>query len=157
MLNRATNCWVAVAETTCWYEGNTDLQFRMEEERRIMFPIIGNHSYEIMHGRGAPSRVYHAMENVAKSKGRAHGRKNVHDMLQWRSFAVPDDTNRNYFRSIHQGPTYLNFRTARTLNIPNEKKNFFIVILFSNLQHNNDNNFMITLWLTWHSIFREKV
>lgn len=99
-----------------------------------MFPIIGNHSYEIMHGGGAPSRVYHAMEDIAESKGRAHGRKNVHDMLQRRSFAVPDDTNGNYFRPIHQGPTYLNFRTARTLSTTNKKKYIFNVILSSNLQ-----------------------
>lgn len=73
----------------------------MEEKRRIMFPVVGNYSYEIMHGRGTPSRVYYAVEDITKPKGRAHGRKNVHDMLQRRSFAVPDDTDRNYFWPIH--------------------------------------------------------
>lgn len=87
----------------------------MKEEGRIMFPVIGNHSYEIMHGRGTPSRVHYTMEDVTKPKGRAHGRKDIHDMLQRRPFTVPNDTDRNYFRSIHQSPAYLNFCTARTL------------------------------------------
>lgn len=73
----------------------------MEEEGRIMFPIIGNHSYEIMHGRGTPSRVYHTVEDIAKPKGRTHSREDIHDMLQRRSFTVPDDTDRDYFRPIH--------------------------------------------------------
>jgi len=110
-------------------KGNTDLQFRMEEERRIMFPVIGNHSYEIMHGRGTPSRVYHAMEDIAKPKRRAYRRKNVHDVLQRRSLAVPNDTDRNYFRPIHQSSTYLNFRTARTLSMGNEEKYIFNAML----------------------------
>jgi hypothetical protein len=54
----------------------------MEKEGRIMFPIISNHSYEIMHGRSTPSGVHHAMEDIAKPEGRAHGRENVHDMLE---------------------------------------------------------------------------
>lgn len=97
----------------------------MEEEGRIMFSIIGDHSYEIMHGRGTPSRVHYAMKDIAKPKGRAYSRKNVHDVLQRWSFAVPDDTDRNYFRPVHQGSTYLYFCTARALSTGNKEKYIF--------------------------------
>jgi len=80
-----------------------------------MLPVIGNHSYKIMHGRGTPSGVYHTVEDIAKPEGRAYSREDIHDMLQWWSFAVPDNADRYYFRPIHQSPAYLNFCSTRTL------------------------------------------
>lgn len=93
----------------------------MEEEGGVVFPVIRNDSNEIMHGRGAPSRVHHTVENIAQSEGRSHGSENVHDMLQRRPFAVPYDSDGNDFRSVHQGPAYLYFRAARALRIKKEK------------------------------------
>lgn len=101
----------------------------MEEEGGVVFPVIRNDSNEIMHGRGTPSRVHHAVENIAQSEGRSHGSENVHDMLQRRPFAIPYDSDGYDFRSVHQGPTYLYFRAARALWI--KKKKFVLIFSYN--------------------------
>lgn len=102
-----------------------NLEFSVEEEGGVVFPVIRNDSNEIMHGRGTPSRVHHTVENIAQSEGRSHGSENVHDMLQRRPFAIPYDSDGNDFRSVHQGSTYLYFRAARALRI--KKRNFILI------------------------------
>lgn len=97
-----------------------NLQFSMKKEGGVVFPVICDDSNEIVHGRGTPSRVHYTVENIAQSEGRPHGCENVHDMLQRRPFAIPYDSDGNYFRSVHQGPTDLDFRTTGALQIENK-------------------------------------
>lgn len=98
-----------------WRWQHANLQFSVKEESGVVFSIIRDNPDEIVDGRGAPSGVHHAVENIAQSEGRSHGCENVHDMLQRRPFAVPHDTDGNDFRPVHQGPADLDFRAAGAL------------------------------------------
>lgn len=100
------------------------LQFSMEEEGGVVFPVVSDNSNEIVYGWSTPSRVHNTVENVAQSEGRSHGRENVHDMLQRWSFAVPHDPDRHYFRSVHQGSTDLDFGSTGTLEEPENRFEF---------------------------------